>query len=134
MAFTNSLSRRTLCHPILISLFSTLMKSPPTKGISQACLSLPLYLVCPLTRLEREPVKPFSSYYRTELVRESTAKGAHPITDRYVLYHIRFGNPLCLRVWRDFTYSQLQSVVFKSMRKYLHDGVNPEVSAVRDIM
>ena len=44
-----------------------------------------------------------------------------------ILYHNRFGTPLCVRVWRDFTYSQIQSVVFKSMKKYLLDGINPEV-------
>ena len=34
---------------------------------------------------------------------------------------------MCLRVWRDLTYSQLQSVVFRQMKQYLHDEVNPEV-------
>ncbi|XP_019852485.1 PREDICTED: ubiquitin carboxyl-terminal hydrolase 31-like [Amphimedon queenslandica] len=42
-------------------------------------------------------------------------------------YSKKFGTPLCLRVWRDFTYSQLQSVVFKGIKKYLHEGVNPEI-------
>jgi hypothetical protein len=46
-------------------------------------------------------------------------------------YSKRFSSPLCLRIWRDFTYSQLQSVVFKGIRKYIQDGINSE-SVCRD--
>ncbi len=35
----------------------------------------------------------------------------------------RFGSPLILRVWRDLTHMQFQSVVVKAMAKYLQEGV-----------
>lgn len=36
---------------------------------------------------------------------------------------VRFGPPLILRVWRDLTHSQFQSVVLKAMAKHLREGV-----------
>ena len=38
-------------------------------------------------------------------------------------YTYRFGPPLILRIWRDLTHSQFQSVVLKSMACYLRQGV-----------
>ena len=35
----------------------------------------------------------------------------------------RFGPPLILRIWRDLTHSQFQSVVLKSMMSHLREGV-----------
>ena len=37
--------------------------------------------------------------------------------------YCRFGPPLILRIWRDLTHSQFQSVVLKSMACYLREGV-----------
>lgn len=39
----------------------------------------------------------------------------------FLLY--RFGPPLILRVWRDLTHSQFQSVVLKGMVGYLREGI-----------
>jgi len=40
----------------------------------------------------------------------------------------RFGVPLILRVWRDLTHSQFQSVVLKAMVRYLREGIRlPDV-------
>lgn len=36
---------------------------------------------------------------------------------------LRFGRPLILRVWRDLTHSQFQSVVLKAMVGYLREGI-----------
>ena len=36
---------------------------------------------------------------------------------------LRFGPPLILRVWRDLTHSQFQSVVLKAMSSHLREGV-----------
>lgn len=38
--------------------------------------------------------------------------------------HDRFGPPLILRVWRDLTHSQFQSVVLKAMVGYLREGIS----------
>ena len=38
-------------------------------------------------------------------------------------HHHRFGPPLILRVWRDLTHSQFQSVVLKAMSAHLREGV-----------
>ena len=35
----------------------------------------------------------------------------------------RFGPPLILRVWRDLTHSQFQSVVLKALVGYLREGI-----------
>jgi ubiquitin C-terminal hydrolase len=40
----------------------------------------------------------------------------------------RFGHPLILRVWRDLTHQQFQSVVLKNMAQFLREGIRlPEV-------
>ena len=40
----------------------------------------------------------------------------------------RFGQPLILRIWRDLTHHQFQSVVLKNMTQFLRDGLRlPEV-------
>ncbi len=53
----------------------------------------------------------------------------HPHTLTHTLTHThRFGPPLILRVWRDLTHQQFQSVVLKAMTTHLRDGVRlPEV-------
>lgn len=41
---------------------------------------------------------------------------------------LSFGRPLILRVWRDLTHQQFQSVVLKNMARYLREGIRlPEV-------
>ena len=45
------------------------------------------------------------------------------INNTFSVCNHRFGQPLILRVWRDLTHSQFQSVVLKAMVGYLREGI-----------
>ena len=87
------------------------------------CIHVHVHVHCTILKLSHECLARFDthalSYINTHSHTHTLTFTCHTHTHTH-----RFGQPLILRIWRDLTHSQFQSVVLKNMAHYLRDGVH----------